>query len=53
MDQATAQPMAKPATGETMTGAPVEAKKSGWLKWVIIVLVVLILGLGAYWYFLA
>lgn len=27
------------------------AKKSGWLKWIIIILVVLILGLGAWWLF--
>ena len=51
MDQAqvAAQPTVKPA-GETMTGAPVEPKKSGWLKWVIILLVVLIVGAGLYWW---
>ena len=51
--QAVAQPTVKPPVGETMTGAPVEPKKAGWLKWLIIVLVVLVIGLGAYWIFLA
>lgn len=47
--QVVAQPRTQPA-GETMTGAPVEPKKSGWLKWVIIALVVLIVGAGLYYW---
>jgi len=41
-----------PGAGETMTSEPVEPKKGGWLKWVIIALVVLFVGGGLfYWLF--
>ncbi len=51
MQPATTQP--RPVTpGETMAGEPVQPKKGGWLKWIIIILVVLIAGIGLYlWLF--
>ena len=56
MDGAQAmQPARQPqpvTPGETMAGEPVQPKKGGWLKWIIIILVLLIAGVGLYlWLF--
>ena len=47
------QPRPQPVTpGETMAGEPVQPKKSGWLTWLIVILVVILVGVGLYlWLF--
>jgi len=52
MDQTQVQKPTAPATpgAQTMTAEPVEPKKGGWLKWVLLILAVLVVigGVG-YW----
>ena len=53
MEQAQIQPMQTQTqpVGEQPTSQPGEKKKSGWMMWLIIALVVILLGIGI-WYFL-